>query len=138
MAIPKSFKMDEGRTNDYALQLHKNVYGQKQAGQVWNKYLMDKLVKRVGFLQSKVDKRVFYRGTNNVHIVHQQFNIGWTGQKGDRSDHQRDEAGKTQYHHRRGPPRLPCGEHKTKSGRYNRVGPRGRDNKHDISYVGQP
>jgi hypothetical protein len=44
------------------LQLHKNVYGQKQTGRVWNKYLVDKLVKRVSFVQSKVDEYVFYRG----------------------------------------------------------------------------
>jgi hypothetical protein len=53
MAIPKGFEIDEGRTNGYALQLHKNVYGQKQAAQVRNKYLVDKLVKRVRFVQSK-------------------------------------------------------------------------------------
>jgi hypothetical protein len=67
MTIPKGFetdkgRTDKGRTDDYALQLHKDVYGQKQASRVWNKYLVDKLVKRVSFIQSKVDKCVFYQG----------------------------------------------------------------------------
>jgi hypothetical protein len=62
MSIPKGFDIDVGRTDDYALKLHKNVYGQKQAGRVWNKYLVDKLTKKVGFVQSAVDECVFYRG----------------------------------------------------------------------------
>jgi hypothetical protein len=36
------------------------VYGQKQAGRVWNKHLTSGLVK-IGFVQSKVDECVFYR-----------------------------------------------------------------------------
>jgi hypothetical protein len=74
MAIPKGFDIDEGRTDDYALKLHKNVYGQKQAGQVWNKYLVDILTKRVGFLQSKVDKCVFYRG-KTMYILYTDDSI---------------------------------------------------------------
>ena len=62
MAIPKGFEIDEGKMDDYALKLHKNVYGQKQAGRVWNNHLVDILTKRVGFVQSKVDACVFYRG----------------------------------------------------------------------------
>jgi hypothetical protein len=45
------------------LKLHKNVYGQKNAGQVWNEYLVDKLINKLGFKQSKIDECVFYRGT---------------------------------------------------------------------------
>ena len=61
MKIPKGYDIDEGDTNDYVLQLNKNLYGQKQAGRVWNKYLVQKLTK-VGFKQSKYDECVFYKG----------------------------------------------------------------------------
>jgi hypothetical protein len=63
MKIPKGFELDQGDPNDYVLQLHKNVYGQKQAGRVWNKYLVNKLVKELKFVQSKTDECVFYRGS---------------------------------------------------------------------------
>ena len=49
--------------NDYVLQLHHNVHGPKQAGPVWNQYLVDKLTNELGFVQSKVDKCVLYQGT---------------------------------------------------------------------------
>ena len=63
MKIPAGIRM-EGiqNTSDYVLKLHKNVYGQKQAGRVFNKYLTRKLVKDVGLKQSKHDECVFYRG----------------------------------------------------------------------------
>jgi hypothetical protein len=41
--------------------LKKNLYGQKQAGQVWNQYLHDGLIAR-GLIQSKVDMCVYYYG----------------------------------------------------------------------------
>jgi transposase InsO family protein len=63
MKIPKGFDLDKGDSEDYVLKLHKNVYGQKQAGRVWNKYLVNKLVKELKFVQSKTDECVFYRGS---------------------------------------------------------------------------
>jgi hypothetical protein len=63
MMIPKGFALNIPNANEeHVLKLHKNVYGQKQAGRVWNKYLVDKLVNELKFKQSKVDKCVFYRG----------------------------------------------------------------------------
>jgi predicted nucleotidyltransferase len=62
MSIPKGFKVDGGKTQDLVLQLHKDVYGQKQAGRVWNQYLVNKLTKELKFEQSKVDECIFYRG----------------------------------------------------------------------------
>jgi hypothetical protein len=62
MTIPKGFKINEGRNADYVLLLHRNVYGQKQAGRVWNQHLTNILIDKVGFTQSKVDECVFYRG----------------------------------------------------------------------------
>ena len=63
MSIPKGFEIESGDKNDYVLKIHRNIYGQKQAGRVWNKYLADKLIKEVGFTQSKVDECMFYRGS---------------------------------------------------------------------------
>ena len=63
MKIPKGFEIDGAKHNgEHVLKLHKNVYGQKQAGRVWNKYLVNKLVNKLGFVQSKIDECVFYRG----------------------------------------------------------------------------
>ena len=62
MAIPKGFTMNKGDPSKYALHIHKNIYGQKQAGRVWNQYLVKKLVDEVGFTQSKIDECLFYKG----------------------------------------------------------------------------
>ena len=62
MRIPKGFELEGGNENDYVLKLNKNVYGQKQAGRVWNKYLVNKLTKELNFKQSNVDECIFYRG----------------------------------------------------------------------------
>ena len=63
MKIPAGVELEDGsNTKDYVLKLHRNIYGQKQAGRVWNQYLVSKLVKDLGFKQSKVDECVFYRG----------------------------------------------------------------------------
>ena len=37
----------------------RNLYGQKQAGRVWNEYLIEKL-RSIGFTQSLIDECVFY------------------------------------------------------------------------------
>jgi hypothetical protein len=39
MKIPKGFSVTDDPNGDYVLKVHKNIYGQKQAGQVWNKHL---------------------------------------------------------------------------------------------------
>ena len=52
MDIPCGFEMAEGLSKrDYALLLHGNVYGQKQAAHVWNKYLTKCLVNQAEFAQ---------------------------------------------------------------------------------------
>ena len=61
MQIPKGFDLDGANAKDYVLKLNKNLYGQKQAGRVWNKHLVRKL-KSIGFKQSMIDECVFYRG----------------------------------------------------------------------------
>jgi len=41
MEIPTGFEAE--REDNYVLQIHKNIYGQNQAAQVWNKYIWIKL-----------------------------------------------------------------------------------------------
>ena len=60
MDIPKSFYVDESDNRRYALRLKASVYEQKQAGRVWNKYLVTKLMK-IGFVPSEIDECVFYK-----------------------------------------------------------------------------
>ena len=62
MDIPKGLKIEGGKSDDYVLKINRNIYGQKQAGRVWNKYLVNKLVNELGFVQSKIDECLFYRG----------------------------------------------------------------------------
>jgi hypothetical protein len=63
MSIPRGFEMEGAAKGEYVLQLKRNLYGQKQAGRVWNAYLVDKLINKLKFTQSKADECVFYRGT---------------------------------------------------------------------------
>jgi hypothetical protein len=60
MKIPKGFEVNKGCSDNNTLKLHKNFYGQKQAGRVWNKYSVDKLVNKLRFKQSKIDECVLY------------------------------------------------------------------------------
>jgi hypothetical protein len=63
MKIPAGIEIEGGADpKDYVLKIHRNIYGQKQAGRVWNKFLVGKLVDELGFKQSSVDECVFYRG----------------------------------------------------------------------------
>jgi hypothetical protein len=74
MQILRGLEVEAGNTRDFVLQLHRNVYGQKQAGRVWNKYLTDILVNKVKFQQSKVDECVFYRG-NVIYVLYTDDSI---------------------------------------------------------------
>jgi len=60
ISIPKGYQIENEKNKDYALKLNKNLYGQKQAGKIWNDFLVQKLA-AVGFTQSKHDACVFYR-----------------------------------------------------------------------------
>jgi Reverse transcriptase (RNA-dependent DNA polymerase)/GAG-pre-integrase domain len=61
MEIPTGFEV-EGSKNDKVLKLVNNLYGQKQAGRVWNIYLSEGLVD-MGFTVSKHDPCIFWRET---------------------------------------------------------------------------
>jgi hypothetical protein len=63
MQFPQGFELADGLDGkDYCLQILKNIYGQKQAGRVWNQYLHKGLMD-MGFVQSEVDHCVYFRGT---------------------------------------------------------------------------
>jgi Reverse transcriptase (RNA-dependent DNA polymerase) len=65
MDIPAGFEVN-GDPKEYALKLINNLYGQKQAGRVWNLHLT-KFLKELGFAQSKTDPGIFCR--NGVVLV---------------------------------------------------------------------
>ncbi len=60
MELPQGIKTIEGDSKQYVLKLLKNIYGQKQAGRVWNEYLVDKLCS-IGFKSSLIDDCVLQR-----------------------------------------------------------------------------
>ncbi len=60
MELPqRTIQVSEGDPKDYVLKLLKNIYGQKQAGCVWNAYLVDKL-SSIGFKASLINDCVIY------------------------------------------------------------------------------
>jgi hypothetical protein len=73
MRIPKGFTIDTDDPQDYVLSIKKNIYGQKQAGRVWNRYLVAKL-QQAGFEQSKEDECVFYNG-NCIYMLYTDDSI---------------------------------------------------------------
>ena len=59
MELSSGIETKHWNSKDYVLKLLANLYGQKQAGRVWNQYMVDKLQKN-GFQQSQIEKCVFY------------------------------------------------------------------------------
>jgi hypothetical protein len=60
MEVPQGIDTATGNSKDMVLKLLKNIYGQKQAGRVWNSYLVEKLAS-IGFRPSLIDNCVFFR-----------------------------------------------------------------------------
>jgi hypothetical protein len=70
MEVPKGVNLQNmpRQPKEHVLELKKNLYGQKQAGRVWYKYLTQGLL-NIGFIQSNIDECDFYqRGT--IFLVH--------------------------------------------------------------------
>ena len=61
MQLPQGYQRCGMTRKTHALKLIRNVYGPKQAGRVWNKYI-DKGMKNIGFTPSKFDPCLYYRG----------------------------------------------------------------------------
>ncbi len=68
MEIPKGVQLQGVDRSQYVLQLVKNLYGQKQAGQVWYQHLVQGL-QEIGFTCSKIDECVFYY-KNSVLLIY--------------------------------------------------------------------
>jgi Reverse transcriptase (RNA-dependent DNA polymerase) len=66
MEIPAGFEV-KGRKKDLVLKLINNLYGQKQAGRVWNTYLTEGLG-HIGFKQCKNDPCIFWRKQTMIII----------------------------------------------------------------------
>ena len=62
MKLPAGTILAEGNTETHVLLLHKNLYGQKQAGRVWNAHL-DKGLRKIGFIPSSIDECVYTFGS---------------------------------------------------------------------------
>jgi len=60
MVIPVNFECEGYAPKELVLELHKNLYGQKQAGRIWYKHLTRLLTTVHGFTQSLADECVFY------------------------------------------------------------------------------
>ena len=62
MKLPKGIVVPGHDPAEYCLKLVKNIYVQKKAGRVWNRYLCEGL-ESLGFVKSKIDECVWYKGT---------------------------------------------------------------------------
>ena len=63
MEFPRGFTVPGGADRKaFVLKLHRNLYGQKQAGRVWYNYLRKRLITQAGFIPSKHDECLFFRG----------------------------------------------------------------------------
>jgi hypothetical protein len=60
MELPTGIHIKHENSKDRILKLLANIHGQKQAGRVWNSYLVTKLWE-INFKQSLIDNCVFYR-----------------------------------------------------------------------------
>ena len=62
MCLPQGYQRRGMSRKTHALKLIRNVYGQKQASRVWNKF-MDKGMRDIGFKPSAFDPCLYYRGS---------------------------------------------------------------------------
>ncbi len=60
MELPQWIQTKHGDSKEHALKLETNIYSHKQAGRVWNSFLVDKLTS-IGFTTSLIDEYVFFR-----------------------------------------------------------------------------
>ncbi len=59
MKLPQGIQTAHRNSKDHMLKLEKNIYSQKQAGRVWNSFLVDKLLS-IGFTTSLIDDCMFF------------------------------------------------------------------------------
>jgi hypothetical protein len=63
MEVPVGFDLPSKNKKAYCLKLKKNIYGTKQAGRVWNKFVHKGLLE-LGYTVSKIDTCVYYKGSS--------------------------------------------------------------------------
>ncbi len=68
MDLPQGINFKNGNSKDHVHKLLANLYGQKQAGGVWNNYLVTKLLE-INFNQSMVDYCIFC-GSDVIFIIY--------------------------------------------------------------------
>jgi hypothetical protein len=61
MELPQGVQTKHGNSKEHVLKLEKNIYSQKQAGRMWNSFLVDKLTS-IGLTTSLIDDCIFFRG----------------------------------------------------------------------------
>jgi hypothetical protein len=61
MEVPVGFKLPNRDKKKYCLKLKKNIYGTKQAGRVWNKFVHNKRLIKLGYTVSRIDSCVYYK-----------------------------------------------------------------------------
>ncbi len=66
MELPQGVQVATSNSKDHVLKLLKNIYGQKQAGRVWNSFLVDKLTS-IGFQPLTIENCVFFH--DNVIVM---------------------------------------------------------------------
>jgi hypothetical protein len=59
MELPQGIQTKHGNSREHVLKLEKYIYGQKQAGRMWNSFLVDKLTS-IGFTMLLIDDCVFF------------------------------------------------------------------------------
>ena len=62
MRLPQGYKRNRITRKTHTLKLLRNIYGQKQAGHVWNKF-MDLGMREIGLKPSKFDPFLYYQGS---------------------------------------------------------------------------
>ena len=72
--VPAGFQVWDGDNNDYTIKIHRNIYDPKQYGRVWCKYLINNLLKEIGFIKSEIDGFVFYRWSV-MYILYTDYSI---------------------------------------------------------------
>ena len=61
MELLQGIQTKHGNSKEHFLKLEKNIYGQKQAGRVWNSFHVDKLMS-IGFTTLLIDDCIFFHG----------------------------------------------------------------------------
>jgi hypothetical protein len=68
MQLPRGLTFAGIHRSTHCFKLKKNMYRSRQAGRVWNQHLVDGLVNKLKFKQSKINECIIYQGTTLLLI----------------------------------------------------------------------